>query len=96
MKKRSCIRDRTTAEYKLGFALCCHSYATRAPIADPPNGTQLWGIPYDFRKLHPGSCNSVGMRPRTDRHTDSGDDNTFSRRLRLMRTVSRPNGYVHP
>jgi len=25
----------------------------------------------------PGPCNSVGMRPRTDRHTDACDHNTF-------------------
>ena len=27
-------------------ALCCHSNETRAPIANPPNGAQLEGIPY--------------------------------------------------
>jgi len=47
---------------------CCHSNATRAPIANPPNSAQLGGIPYHSRKVHPGPCNSVGMRPRTDRH----------------------------
>ena len=26
--------------------LCCHSNATRAPIANPPNSAQLGGIPY--------------------------------------------------
>jgi len=65
------------------FALCCHSHATRSPIANPPNSAQLGGIPYHSPKLHPGRCNSVGMRPRTgsqahiDRHTDAGDHNTF-------------------
>ena len=38
-------------------------------------------IPYHSPKLHPGPCNSVGMRPRTDRqtdrHTDARDHNTF-------------------
>jgi len=29
------------ASLKLGFALCCHSNATRAPIANPPNSAQL-------------------------------------------------------
>ena len=48
--------------------LCCHSNATRAPIENPPNSAQLGGIPY-HSKLHPGPCNSVGMRPRTDRQT---------------------------
>jgi len=28
------------------FALCCHGDATRVPIANPPNGAQLGGIPY--------------------------------------------------
>jgi len=46
----------------------CHSNATRAPIANPPNSAQLGGIPYHSPKLHPGPCNSVGMQ--TDTHTD--------------------------
>jgi len=53
----------------IGFALCCHSNATRAPIANPPNSAQLGGIPYHYSKLHPGPCSSVGMRPRTNRQT---------------------------
>ena len=65
----------------LAFALCCHSNATRAPIANPPKSAQLGGIPYHSPKLHPGQCNSVGMRPRTDTqtdtHTDARDHNTF-------------------
>jgi len=64
------------ASLYLGFALCCHSNATCAPIANPPNSAQLGGILY-APKLHPGPCNSVGMRPRTDRHTDARDHNTF-------------------
>jgi len=63
------------------FPQCCHSNATRAPIANPPNSAQLEGSPYHSPKLHPGPCNSVGMRPRTDRqthrHTDARDHNTF-------------------
>jgi len=47
---------------------------TRAPIANPPNSAQLGGIPYHSSKLHPGPCNSVGMRPLTDRHTDTHTD----------------------
>jgi len=31
---------------KLGFAFCCHSNATRAPIANPPNSAQLGGSLY--------------------------------------------------
>jgi len=58
------------ARLELGFALCCHSNATRAPIANPPNGAQLGVSLYHAPKLHPGPCSSVGVRPRTDRHTD--------------------------
>jgi len=36
-----------------------------------PNSAQLAGIPYHSAKLHPGPCSSVGMRPRTDRQTDT-------------------------
>jgi len=70
---------------KLGFALCCHSNATRAPIANPPNSAQLGGSLYHAPKLHPGPCSNVGVRPRTDtqthtqthRHTDAHNHNTF-------------------
>ena len=53
------------------FALCCHSNATRAPIANPPNSAQLGGIPYHSPKLHPGPCNSVGIRPQTGTQSDT-------------------------
>jgi len=56
---------------KLGFALCCHSNATGAPIANPPNNAQLGGSLYHSPKLDPGPCSSVGIRPRTDRQTDT-------------------------
>ena len=68
---------------KLVTSVRVHSNATRAPIANPPNSAQLGGISYHYPKLHPGPCNSVGMRPRTDRHTqtdrhtDERDHNTF-------------------
>ena len=52
------------------FPLCCHSNATRAPIANLPNSAQLGGSPYHSPKLHPGPCNTVGMRPWTDRQID--------------------------
>ena len=55
---------------KIVFALCCHSNATRAPIANPPNSAQLGGSLYHASKLHRGPCSSVGVRPRTDRQTD--------------------------
>jgi len=62
---------------KLGFALCYHSNATRAPIANPPNSAQLGGSLSHASKLHPGPCSNVGVRPRTDRHADTRDHNTF-------------------
>jgi len=61
----------------LGSATHFHSNATHASIANPPNSAQLGGIPYHSAKLHPGPCNSVGMRPRTDRHMDARDHNAF-------------------
>jgi len=59
---------------ELGFALCCHSNATRAPIANPPNSAQLGGSLYHAPKLHPDLCSSVGVWPRTDTHTDRQTD----------------------
>jgi len=59
------------ASLELGFPLCCHSNATRAPIANPPNSAQLGGSLYHAAKLHPGPCSSVGVWPRTDTHTDT-------------------------
>ena len=70
-------RPPVAASLEVGFALCCHSNATRAPIANPPNSAQLGGSLYHAPKLHPGPCSSVGVRPRTDRHTDARDHNTF-------------------
>ena len=47
-----------------------HSNATRALIANPPNGAQLGGSPYHSSKLHPGPCNSVAYgRGQTDTQT---------------------------
>ena len=34
-----------------------------------------YGHPLPTTKSHPCPCNSVGMRPRTDRHTDAGATN---------------------
>ena len=73
------VQARTRRHF--AFALRCRSNATRAPTANPIDSAQLAGIPYHSSKLHPGPCNSVGMRPRTDRqtdtHTDARDHNTF-------------------
>jgi len=73
---------------------CCHSNATRAPIANQPNSAQLGIISYYSAKLHPGPCNSVGMRPRTYTHTHTNTQTDrrvrpqyISRRLRLTRNV---------
>jgi len=49
---------------------------TRAPTANPPKSAQLGASPttppsYTWARA------SVGMRTRTDRHTDVGDHNTF-------------------
>ena len=81
---------RITAGLCHAFQQCCHSNATRAPIASPPNSAQLGGIPYHTRKLHPGPCNSVSMRPRTDTQTDTQTRVTtihFSWSIRLTRNV---------
>ena len=59
------------ASLLLGFALCCHSNATRAPIANPPNSTQVGSSLY-----HAPSYIWVRAvvwaygRGQTDRHTD--------------------------
>jgi len=39
-------QQRAHTPHKLGFALCCHSNATWAPIANPPNSAQLGGSLY--------------------------------------------------
>jgi len=62
----------STSMYSLTFRVRV-SNATHAPIANPPNSAQLGAaLPgYHSPKLHPGPCSSVGIRPRTDRHTDT-------------------------
>jgi len=60
----------STSMYSQTF---CHSNATRAPIVIPPNSAQL-GNPLSLPKLHRCPCNSVGMRPQTDRQTDTQTD----------------------
>ena len=65
---------------KLGFALCCHSNATRAPIANPPNSAQLGGSLNHAPKLHYIRVRAVVWaygRGQTDRQTDVRDHNTF-------------------
>jgi len=77
IKKETWRRASTSTSCHFAFALCCHSNATRAPIANPPDSAQLGGTPYHSLKLHPGPCGSVGMRLRTDRRTDARDQYTF-------------------
>ena len=76
---------------KLGFALCCYSNATSAPIANPPNSAQLGGSFYHAPKLHPGSCSSVGVRPRTDRHTDTQTRVTHAKNKNFMHPNFKPD-----
>ena len=80
---------------------CCHSNATRAPIANPSNSAQLGGVPYHSPKLHPGPCNSVGMWPRTDTHTCTQTDTQtrvttihFASSTTHAKCNSEHNGYV--
>jgi len=63
-------RVSTNTHWHFVFALCCHSNATRAPIANPPNSAQLGVTPTIPPKLHPGPCSSVGMQPPTGTQTD--------------------------
>jgi len=62
-------QQRAHTPCKLGFALCCHSNATHAPIANPPNSAQLGSSLYQAPKLHPGLLGNVVVRPRTDTQT---------------------------
>ena len=78
------------ADYR--WALHFHSVAIatqpvhRLQIRATDCSAQLGDIPYHSPKLHPGPCNSVDMRPRTDTQTDTHTDtqtrvidhNTFS------------------
>ena len=76
--RRSLIQQRSHTPRKLGFALCCHSNATCASIANPPNSAQLWGSLY-----HAPSYIRVRAvlwaygRGQSHRHTDARDHNTF-------------------
>jgi len=58
-------------------ALAVISRSRYVVIANPPNSAQLGAALTTPPKLHPGKCNSVGLRPRTGRHKDAGDHNTF-------------------
>jgi len=65
----------------LGSATHFHSVAIATQPVHRLQIRPTRGHPLPLPKLHPGPCNSVGMRPRTDRHTDrhtdARDHNTF-------------------
>ena len=72
------IRDECKVVSTVGVVLCCHSNATRASTANPPNSAQLGGIPYKspsyiWVRATVWACG----REQTDRHTDARDHNTF-------------------
>jgi len=48
-------QQRAHTPRKLGFALCCHSNATGAPITNPPNSAQLGGSLYHTPQVTSGS-----------------------------------------
>jgi len=56
----------------IGFALCCHSNATRAPIAHPPSSARLGGNLYhalSYIRVH--AVVWAYGRGQTDRQTDT-------------------------
>ena len=60
------------ASLELGFALCCHSNATRAPIANAPNSAQLGGastVPPSYIRVR--AVVWADGRGQTDRQTDT-------------------------
>ena len=60
----------STSMYSLTFRVRVVAIATQ-----PVNQLEIrrivhnWGHPLPLPKLHPGPCNSVGVRPRTDKQT---------------------------
>jgi len=64
------------------FALCCHSNATRAPIANLPNSAQLGASPttppsYVRVCAIVWACDRGQTDKHTHRHADARDHNTF-------------------
>jgi len=80
-------RASTSTRWHFPFALCCHSNATRAPIANPPNSAQLGGNPY-HSQVTSGSVQQCGNAA-ADRQTDTRDHIYISRRLPLTLTLMR-------
>jgi len=98
-------RTASTSMYSLTFRVRVMLPYQRNPYTDcnPPNSAQLRGIPYRSPKLHPGPCNSVGMRLRTvrqtqtDRHTHAHKrawPQYISCRLRVTRNVIKTSSSV--
>jgi len=77
----------STSVYSLTFRVRVMLPKQRKPCTNCKSAQHCTtrGIPYHSPKLHPGPCNSVGMRPRkdkdtykhTNRHTQMRDHNTF-------------------
>ena len=64
------------------LALCCHSNASRAPIANPPNNAQLGAastMPPSYIRVRAvvWAYGRGQTDTQTDTHTDSRDHNTF-------------------
>jgi len=53
---QACTRYHACIRWHFAFALRCHSNATGALSANPPNTAQLGGITYQSLKLHLGPC----------------------------------------
>ena len=71
---------RITAGLCHAFPQCCHSNATCAPIANPPNSAQLGGIPYhsqSYIRVRAIVWACGRGQTHTDRHTDAHDHDTF-------------------
>jgi len=71
------------------FCRCYHGNATRALAANPPNSTQLGGIPYHSSKLHPGpcKCGHAAADRQTDTHRREWPQYILHR-IQLMRNVT--------
>jgi len=73
-------RGMNASLFKLGFALCCHSNATRAPIANPPNSAQLGAasnMPPSYIRVRSVVWTYGRGQTDTQTHTDARDHNTF-------------------
>jgi len=74
----------TRTHWHFTFTLCCHSNEICAPIANPPNSSQLWGtptIPPSYIWVHAvvWACGRgwTHRQIHTHTHTDARDQYTF-------------------